>query len=431
MSVDITKFIEESLAAGKGWKSEEEKQAYFDSIENCAIFAEDTTEMNQYDIDAFNNMIYDNRTPAELLDNFRDRGNTHFKTGKRNRMFYRDALVMYGKALQQSRLLEQEYQDSPEGKEEISKLWSNCAAANLNLRNWRSALQAAEVALELWEENVKAVYRKTKALIELKRYEEAVLSAAQGAALDAENKEFPKLQKQAQKRFVEARRQEEARAAAVLRRQQPVLDLWELAQSVRVRLGPPDKSMREMAGGHAIATAKPSWAGEGANRDVRWPLLLLYPEYSQTDFVAEAHGQDMLAEWLGRVLPEEEQMLPEWDERRDYRGSNVDVFFKLNAAFPIQSEDEMLEAFGAAESAAAKDAVKAKRGTPEEQEQAWVQVHPGCSLAQIVAHQDHVLVGGIVALTVVPRGSSAHARFMDDAKEYTRGVEHMLEPGQL
>eukprot|EP00975_Prorocentrum_lima_P059924 12564719-Prorocentrum_lima.AAC.1 len=56
-------------------------------------------------------------------------------------MYFRDAIIMYGKALQESQQLESEYSGSEEGKQETSKLWSNAAAAYLSLRNWGSALK--------------------------------------------------------------------------------------------------------------------------------------------------------------------------------------------------------------------------------------------------------------------------------------------------
>uniref|UniRef100_A0A7R9Y8L8 Cns1/TTC4 wheel domain-containing protein n=1 Tax=Pinguiococcus pyrenoidosus TaxID=172671 RepID=A0A7R9Y8L8_9STRA len=377
MAVDINAFIEESLAAGRGWESEEARQAYLDRLENekFALFAEDASEMTQEDIDAFNNMIYDDRTPLERMRNFRDHGNRHFATGKRNKMYFRDAIIMYGKALQESQQLESEYSGSEEGKQEISKLWSNAAAANLSLRNWGSALKAADAAIDLWDGNVKAYYRKCKALVQLRRYSEAVVAATGGLALDPDNAEMQKLQKQAREKFKSARQRDQAKAAALLRRQQPIVDLWELAQTYGVLLAAPDKSLDEASGGHALGRARPRWHEEGDVRDVAWPMLFLYPEYGQTDLIQDALGQDQLVQWMGRLLPEEEEHLPGWDERRDYRGSNVDVFFKINAAFPVEDQDELLQAYGVSQPGSDRTAADRKpKGVPGEDRQAWVQI---------------------------------------------------------
>lgn len=420
MSVDINKFIEESIAAGRGW-TDEERQDYLDSIGDCAIFAESPDEIDPDDIAAFNSMIYDGFSTEELMENFRDKGNQHFQTGKRNRIFFRDAIVMYGKALGEAQKLDD--RDSDERRVERSKLWGNIAAANLQLKNNRSAAEAADHALDLWAGNLKALYRKAKACVELRRFQDAMAAAQRGLGIDADSKELKKLIRVAQKRFGEERKRQEAKAALALKRQQPVSELWDICRTAGAQLGPPDRSMAERAGNHALGSARPARTEEG----VAWPLLFLYPEYAQSDLIQAASGGDMLAEWVAQVLPEAGEGRVEWDERGDYVGSKMQLFVKLNAQHPLRNEDEALEAWGVSQGASGA----VRLAQPAEEEQAWQPVHPGCVVEQLVRHDRMVLCGGIIMITLVPRGTDAHAKFLRDAQEYTSGLVAPLEPAMM
>lgn len=59
------------------------------------------------------------------------------------------------------------------------------------------------------------------------------------------------------------------------------------------------------------------WLGmlQGA---VVWPVLLLYPQYGQSDLVQAFRDRDMIAEHLAVAFPEEGPPAP-WDESFEYR----------------------------------------------------------------------------------------------------------------
>lgn len=51
---------------------------------------------------------------------------------------------------------------------------------------------------------------------------------------------------------------------------------------------------------------------------VVWPVLLLYPQYGQSDMVQAFRDRDMIAEHLAMAFPEEGPPAP-WDESFEYR----------------------------------------------------------------------------------------------------------------
>ncbi|CAN0296197.1 unnamed protein product, partial [Hapterophycus canaliculatus] len=51
---------------------------------------------------------------------------------------------------------------------------------------------------------------------------------------------------------------------------------------------------------------------------VIWPVLLLYPQYGQSDLVQAFRDADMVAEHLAAAFPEEGPPAP-WDTSFEYR----------------------------------------------------------------------------------------------------------------
>lgn len=49
-----------------------------------------------------------------------------------------------------------------------------------------------------------------------------------------------------------------------------------------------------------------------------WPVLLLYPQYGQSDLIQAFRSADMLAEHLAAAFPEEGPPAP-WDTSFEYR----------------------------------------------------------------------------------------------------------------
>lgn len=64
----------------------------------------------------------------------------------------------------------------------------------------------------------------------------------------------------------------------------------------------------------------------GYQGEVSWPVLLLYPQYGQSDLIQSFRHRDLLAEHLAAAFPEEGPPAP-WDESFEYRwtDSNMNV----------------------------------------------------------------------------------------------------------
>lgn len=225
-------------------------------------------------------------------------------------------------------------------------------------------------------------------------------------------------------------------------------------------------------GGSDAAVADPRTPGLEAP-PLAWPVLLLYPQYMQSDFVEACAESTMVAELLAMVFPEEEDSGPAaWDERFEYRASEMEIYLQVHPVGAVTGSGKMggggtkpptLEAAAAAAAGtdtaaemggkavdmagllagsmrcetaeawadwsrlvrAAKGEVAAipaeearrqlkevEKALPYPDEQRWLRVHVLCSLADCLRHPDCVVPGGKVMLHLFPRKSAAHAEWL-------------------
>jgi len=108
---------------------------------------------------------------SNLVEMIKQQGNQCFKDKD-----YDSAIELYSKAL------------SIDNKHVI--ILANRSLAYAHLRQWYNALSDAENALNIESNDLRALYRKAKALHGLKRYEEEVDALLRGVQKDPQNKEF-------------------------------------------------------------------------------------------------------------------------------------------------------------------------------------------------------------------------------------------------
>lgn len=132
-----------------------------------------------------------------------------------------------------------------------------------------------------------------------------------------------------------------------------------------------------------IVMGKPTYKGQKYEGDVAfdedegilfWPVVFLYPEYEQSDFLQSCAEDTTLALNLGHVF---EHPAP-WDEDGKYKIGNLEVYFETNATVPLGQEKNY----------------KARK---------WVRVDPKRTLLEALQIEGHV-VPRIPIFHVIPVG---------------------------
>ncbi|EIM19250.1 TPR-like protein [Wallemia mellicola CBS 633.66] len=254
-------------------------------------------------------------TPDEVASQFKEQGNDYFK-GKR----YKEAIQFYTQAIDAN----------PTDKALLESIYSNRAASNLELQNFRQTLRDTSETLKINPRNTKALYRAARALNALEKYDEATDAVKHVLLLDPENKQAQvliqhiKTKYQAQlKRKIEVtesqRRKNESMAA--------LRDAIELSGAIvkgdifkRDHPVKFDTNYLEESSKDSIPLFPPNiWSAPSPTTPIQFPANILYPISPVGPMAEHIAGFSTLSTFNDQLHP----MLnppPPWDEAGEYAG---------------------------------------------------------------------------------------------------------------
>jgi hypothetical protein len=182
-----------------------------------------------------------------------------------------------------------------------------------------------------------------------------------------------------------------------------------------VRMGPPVFEY----GAQQRGVESPVLSDQG---ELYWPLLLLYDESAQTDFIQQVSEGHTLLDQLGMVFPaltnNQAPPIP-WDEERKYFLEYVEVWFEVNqvpAFDPKRSWDE--PALRRDVKPITRKQALVGSATPK-----WAKVPLTCTLGEVLSSPQYV-VPQIPVVHVVSRGNHGRASNGSD-KFYRKWKEGM------
>ncbi|KAJ1985988.1 HSP70/90 co-chaperone [Dimargaris cristalligena] len=297
-------------------------------------------------------------SPTEIATNFKNQGNDCFREGKRG---YRDAIKYYTKAIAQD----------CEDRELTATCYTNRAAVNLELQNYRRVLNDCHAALEINPRNVKALFRSARACRALGKYEEALECCLWALKMEPNNSAVLKEQKLAteERDRVVAKAHQKADEEA----QQTKYDAM-LSEALKIR-------KIKMAGSSPSSHV---WQNETEHRvrldqttgHLLWPVFFLYPEFKETDFVEAFDELDTFQDHLDTIL---EHPAP-WDPKHQYSPTNVELYFEY---FPTPAAEPKL-----------------------------LKVGLSCTLAQALSHPRYTVVNSIPAFIMLAKSGSFREQFL-------------------
>ncbi|XP_016369113.1 tetratricopeptide repeat protein 4-like [Sinocyclocheilus rhinocerous] len=272
----------------------------------------------------------DHRTPEEKARSLKDEGNEYFK--EKN---YKKAIVSYTEGLKKNCM----------DIELNAIFYTNRAAAHFHLGNMRSALNDATAAKKLKPDHIKAIIRGAQCSMELCNYAGASQWCDEGLRLIPTDKKLQELRATADKQKREADRdarkvkikakkeqnEKEALLAAIKERG------IKLLKTEPSRHRGSDSEDGDGDGGASRALADLELDGISSQEAtgarvymdeqgvLYWPVLFLYPEHSQTDFISAFCENSSFMDHLAVMFGEE---LPPWDSERKYQPQNLQLFFE-------------------------------------------------------------------------------------------------------
>ncbi|XP_051929425.1 tetratricopeptide repeat protein 4 [Hippocampus zosterae] len=328
--------------------NEENWEEEFDKIPMFMKTVPDEIDPKEYpELAHIQAIIHDeDRTPAEKAQSLKDEGNAFFK--EKN---YQKAIVAYTAALKNKC-----------GDQDLDTvLLTNRAAAHFHLGNMRSSLNDAATAKKITPGHLKALIRGAQSCMELRNFATAIQWCEEGLKAHPTDKKLQDLRTAADKHKRSAERdarkakvnekklnnEKEAIMAAIKERG------IKLLQSVKPRQSDSDAEDDDKESLTAIAELSldglSSHKATGAQvfldeqHNLHWPVLFLYPEHQQSDFISAFCENNSFLDHFAVMFGEE---LPPWDVDRKYHLQNLQLFFEdkeREALYKVDPETSLLK----------------------------------------------------------------------------------------
>ncbi|KAI8927767.1 hypothetical protein BC831DRAFT_451011 [Entophlyctis helioformis] len=349
-------------------------------------------------------------TPEEIAENFKNQGNDAFKAGRR---MYKDAITFYTKGL------------AAKGQDAKlnSVLYSNRAAVHLELSNFRQVLNDCARAIESNPTNIKAYFRSVKALYSLDRVDEGIDCCQRGLAIEPNNSSLKAELKKLQERKVVLTEMEAKRAAKEAKKLAEVSQIADAITSRGYRTfttpaddgdddDDEDKIKNKAAASYSAALAPalmqhplaPSHkiVLDPATLHLKFPVLFLYPEFGQSDYIAEFDETDSFYVHFETMFTEPAP----WDPTHAYHPQGLELYFETHpSVYYPQRETELVSVLRSVTAA----------NSPS---QSAAHKYVYTTLGDVLRHEKYRLVDGICTFMVVARGSDFAGKFR---RQYRQG----------
>ncbi|XP_078264504.1 tetratricopeptide repeat protein 4 [Rhinoraja longicauda] len=334
---------------------------------------EDLDPVEHPELACIQSMLYDeDLPPEELAKTYKNEGNQYFK--EKN---YKMAVVSYTEGLKRKCT----------DTELTVILYTNRAAAQFYLGNNRSALNDVIAARKLKPNHLKAIIRGVLCHIELKDYSSAMSWCDEGLQIEPKEKQLLELRAKAHKqKRVEERNLRKAKLSDKKEWMQAEA-LLKAIQERKIKLFEPPELHSQTSDdendGKDNSIVRTLFNGVNAenshvvhldeNGSLHWPVLFLYPEYEQMDFISAFHEDTQFIDHLSVMFGEQ---LPPWDTEKKYKPDNLKLYFE---------DEQMGDLF---------------------------LVDPVCSLRQVLSHPRYVVKAGNPRIIILVRGSSFCEEFL-------------------
>ncbi|CAH3949357.1 DNA polymerase interacting tetratricopeptide repeat-containing, protein of 47 kDa [Pieris brassicae] len=294
-------------------------------------------------------------TPLELATNYKEDGNFNFKHKN-----YRLAILGYTEGIKVR----------SDNVEINASLYNNRAASHWHLKNYRSALFDSERALVFDPKHSKARLRAAKAALEVAMYDKCVEHCSK-LLEKGENVEITNLLNAANKKKLLKERDTRKKE----RREKKNEEIKNVIVQTIIERGIKISNCEDE---DDIDLSKLEPCLPGAQDSIvhlekgvlKWPVLLLYPEYQMTDFIKACPENVSLINQLEQLFP------APWDEENKYNSGSINVYF--------EGWDKMPHV-----------------------------VDPSRNLGDLLTTKYFELKAGTPAFFVLPRGSKVERRFLE------------------
>ncbi|KAJ1757262.1 HSP70/90 co-chaperone [Coemansia sp. RSA 2167] len=295
-------------------------------LENIPLFMTHLpTDDTNPAVEALKSLISE-EAPEDMAQKFKTEGNTSF-----HRKRYDQAVAHYTHALSF---------DHDNNELKVS-LFTNRAAANLELHNYARVLEDCKSALQIKSNTPKALFRAARACIMVGKFDEADECCEWALRLDPESKELRKMQddvKEARRALEVREKEQEKRENARLEKREMVQQAIAIRSGLTFDLSPDNMKKRDL---YAWEVSEHCVELDPESAHLLWPVVFLYPESKESDFVQQFDEATSLYDMLATVLAQP----PPWDnqQRPAYTVDSVDTYFLARPLGGMEKDERLVK----------------------------------------------------------------------------------------
>ncbi|CAK9829203.1 DNA polymerase interacting tetratricopeptide repeat-containing, protein of 47 kDa [Anthophora retusa] len=253
----------------------------------------------------------DENTPEELAYNYKEDGNFNYKYKK-----YRLAILSYTEGIR----------TKCKDTDLMAQLYNNRAAAHFMLKNYRSSLNDCKFALKLKPNYTKALNRAATCCFHVKDYDQCIDLCDQLLDESPTDKDILSLKSQAvasRERLKRDKRKQDRLEKQLNKEEEELINIIK-SRGINLEVvdGKQNPDLKDLE--PQVPQIAQSRVHLDAQNKLIWPVLILYPETHQTDFIQNFHEDTLLIEQLEQLFNEP----PEWDSQGRYTLQNINVYFE-------------------------------------------------------------------------------------------------------
>ncbi|XP_053549405.1 tetratricopeptide repeat protein 4 [Bombina bombina] len=307
------------------------------------------------------------RPPEEQAKSYKDEGNEYFK--EKN---YKQAVESYTQGIKKN----------CSDVELNAILYTNRAAAQFHIGNYRSAINDAISARKLKPDHSKAIIRGALCFMEIKNYNEALKWCDEGLKIYPSDKKLLETRTNADKLLRTAERNMRKSKHNEKNKQKAKESLLAAIRSRGIQLQTlslNEEDAEDASDSHELlydGTSTDNATGAHVFLDesgrLSWPVLFFYPEHGQTDFISAFHEDSRFIDHLHEMFADS----PPWDTDRKYCAENLEIYFE------------------------------------NEQTQALYQVNKASSLLQVLQHKRLLVKGGTPSFLIFVKKSPFCTKYL-------------------
>jgi len=258
----------------------------------------------------------EHNTPVELAQNYKEDGVYNFKYKN-----YRIAIKAFTEGLKQK----------CKDQELNAQLYNNRAAAHAHLENYRSAIKDCDDAVKIKPDYLKAIVRAAQCATKIASWDEVISWCDKGLQHNSTDETFLKMRTTAMKEKKINERNLRKRLQGEKQKTAKEQNLLTRILSSGVCLGDKETKGSQSLDLSDLEPCHPAAQGSRVllndDDELIWPVLFLYPEFHETDFIREFNENSCLCDHMEAMFGSDIPPAP-WDTDHSYKSSDLCIFFE-------------------------------------------------------------------------------------------------------